>query len=169
MSMGTVNDYYETALFAVVKTLMRDYASKFFQDIASYIGAYYTDDEDDDIYGSELSDAGYYLRLLKDEVNEFVERNENGLITDLFVDEFKNMCVDEDVCNDILNGSSVTQSFLDNAIRRAKESYNIDESSKRDLAFAVLLFELSFDEISDCLYAEIEDRYDIVGEIKYWL
>lgn len=169
MSMGTVNDYYETALFAVVKTLMRDYASNFFQDIASYIEAYYTDDEYDDIYGSELSDAGYYLRLLKDEVKEFVEENDNELITGLFVDEFKNMCADEDVCNDILNGSSVTQSYLDNIIRRAKESYNIDESSKRDLAFAVLLSELSFDEISDCLYAEIEDRYDIVGEIKYWL
>lgn len=166
MSMGTVNDYYETALFAVVKTLMCDYASKFFQDIASYIGAYYTDDEEVDI---ELPHAGYYLRLLKDEVTEFVEGNENGLITDLFVDEFKNMCADEDVCNDILNSSSVTQSFLDNTIRRAKESYNIDESSKRDLAFAVLLSELSFDEISECLYAEIEDRYDIVGEIKYWL
>ena len=159
--MGTVNDYYETALFAVVKTLMRDYASKFFQDIASYIGAYYTDEDDIESY--------YYLRLLKDTVNEFVERNENGLITDLFVDEFKNMCADEDVCNDILNGSSVTQSFLDNVIRRAKESYNIDESSKRDLAFAVLLSELSISELSDCLYAEIEDRYDIVGEIKYWL
>ena len=79
------------------------------------------------------------------------------------------ICADEDVCNDILNSSFVTQLFLDNAIRRAKESYNIDESSKRDLAFAVLLSELSFDEISECLYAEIEDRYDIVGEIKYWL
>ena len=165
-----VSEYYERALFVVVKTLMRDYASKFFQDIASYIGAYYTDDdEDDDIYGSELSDAGYYLRLLKDEVKEFVEGNETELITDLFVDEFKNMCADEDVCNDILNSSSVTQSFLDNVIRRAKESCNIDESSKRDLAFAVLLSELSFDEISECLYAEIEDRYDIVSEIKYWL
>ena len=161
MSMGTVNGYYETALFAVLKTLVRDYASKFFQDTASYIGAYYTDEDDIESY--------YYLRLLKDEVNEFVERNENGLITDLFVDEFKNMCADEDVCNDILNGSSVTQSFLDNAIRSAKESYNIDESSKCNLAVAVLLSELSFDEIQDCLYAEIEDRYDIVGEIKYWL
>ena len=164
MSMGTVNDYYETALFAVFKTLVRDYASKFFQDIASYIGAYYTDDdEEDDI------ESYYYLRLLKDEVKEFVEGNETELITGLFVDEFKNMCADEEVCNDILNSSSVTQSYLDNVIRRAKESYNIDESSKRDLAFAVLLSELSFDEISDCLYAEIEDRYDIVGEIKYWL
>ena len=161
MSMGTVNDYYETALFAVLKTLMRDYASKFFQDTASYIGAYYTDEDDIESY--------YYLRLLKDAVNEFVEENDNGLITDSFVNEFKNMCADEDVCNDILNSSSVTQSFLDNVIRRAKESYNIDESSKRDLAFAVLLSELSFDEISECLYAEIEDRYDIVGEIKYWL
>ena len=169
MSMGTVSDYYETALFAVVKTLMCDYASKFFQDVASYIGAYYTDDDEDDIYGSELSDVGYYLRLLKDEVTEFVERNENGLIADLFVDAFRNMCLDEDVCDDILNAISVTQSYLDDAIRRAKESYNIDESSKCDLAFAVLLSELSFDEISDCLYEEIEDRYDIVGEIKYWL
>ena len=33
-----VSEYYEKALFAVSKTLMRDYASKFFQDIASYIG-----------------------------------------------------------------------------------------------------------------------------------
>ena len=162
-----ISEYYEKALFAVVKTLMRDYASKFFQDIASYVGAYYTDDEEEvDI---ELPDAGYYLRLLKDEVTEFVEGNETELITDLFVDEFKTICNNEDACDEILNDSLVTQSFLDYAVRHAKVSYNIDESSKHDLAFAVLLTELSFDEISECLYAEIEDRYDIVGEIKYWL
>ena len=162
-----VSEYYEKALFAVVKTLMRDYASKFFQDIASYVGVYYTDDEEGvDI---ELSDAGYYLRLLKDEVTEFVEGNETELITDLFVNEFKTICNDKDACNDILNDSLVTQSFLDYAVRHAKVSYNIDESSKLDLVFAVLLSELSISELSDCLYAEIEDRYDIVGEIKYWL
>ena len=169
MSMGMVNEYYEKALFAVSKTLMRDYASKFFQDIASYIGAYYTYDEDDDIYGGDLSDAGYYLRLLKDEVAEFVEGNETELITDLFVTEFKTICTDEDVCNEILNDSLVNKSFLDYAVRHAKVSHNIDESSKRDLAFAVLLSELSISEIAECLYTEIEDRYDIVGEIKYWL
>ena len=164
-----VNEYYEKALFAVSKTLMRNYASKFFQDIASYIGAYYTYDEDDDIYGGDLSDAGYYLRLLKDEVAEFVEGNETELITDLFVAEFKKMCNDEDVCNEILNDSLVNKSFLDYAVRHAKVSHNIDESSKRDLAFAVLLSELSFDEIPECLYAEIEEKCDIVSEIKYWL
>ena len=162
-----VREYYEKALFAVVKTLMRDYASKFFRDIASYVGAYYTDDDEEvDI---ELPDAGYYLRLLKDEVTEFVEGNETELITDLFVDEFKNICIDKDACNEILNDSLVTQSFLEYAVRHAKVSYNIDESSKCDLAFAVLLSELSFDEIPECLCEEIEDRYDIVGEIKYWL
>lgn len=164
-----VSEYYEKALFAVSKTLMRDYASKFFQDIASYIGAYYTYDEDDDIYGGDLSDAGYYLRLLKDEVTEFVEGNGTELITDLFVTEFKTICTDEDACNKILNDSLVNKSFLDYAVRHAKVSYNIDESSKRDLVFAVLLSELSISELSECLYAEIEDKYDIVGEIKYWL
>ena len=162
-----VSEYYEKALFAVVKTLMREYASKFFQDITSYVGVYYTDDEEEvDI---ELPDAGYYLRLLKDEVTEFVEGNETELITVLFVDEFKTICNDKDACNEILNDSLVTQSFLDYAVRHAKVSYNIDESSKRDLAFAVLLSELSISEISECLCEEIEDRYDIVSEIKYWL
>ena len=162
-----VSEYYEKALFAVSKTLMRDYASKFFQDIASYIGVYYTDDEEEvDI---ELPDAGYYLRLLKDEVTEFVEGNETELITDLFVDEFKNICTDEDVCNEILNDSLVTQSFLDYAVRHAKVSHDIDESSKCDLSFAVLLSELSVSELSEYLYGEIEDKYDIVGEIRYWL
>ena len=168
--MRMVSEYYEKALFAVSKTLMREYASKFFQDIASYIGAYYTyDDEDDVVYGGDLLDAGYYLRLLKDEVAEFVEGNETELITDLFVTEFKNICTDENACNEILNDSLVTQSFLDYAVRHAKVSHNIDESSKRDLAFAVLLSELSISELSECLYAEIEDNYDIVNEIKYWL
>ena len=164
-----VSEYYEKALFAVSKTLMREYASKFFQDIASYIGAYYTYDEDDDIYGGDLLDAGYYLRLLKDEVTEFVEGNETELITDLFVNEFKTICNNEDACNEILNDSLVTQSFLDYAVRHAKVSHDIDESSKCDLAFAVLLSELSMSEIAECLYTEIEDNYDIVGEIKYWL
>ena len=164
-----VSEYYEKALFAVSKTLMREYASKFFQDIASYIGAYYTYDEDDDIYGGDLLDAGYYLRLLKDEVTEFVEGNETELITDLFVNEFKTICNNEDACNEILNDSLVTQSFLDYAVRHAQVSHDIDESSKCDLAFAVLLSELSMSEIAECLYTEIEDNYDIVGEIKYWL
>ena len=72
--------------------------------VYDYIGAYYTyDDEDDDIYGGDLSDVDYYLRLLKDEVTEFVEGNETELITDLFVDEFKTICTDENACNEILN------------------------------------------------------------------
>ena len=165
--MRMVSEYYEKALFAVSKTLMREYASKFFQDIASYIGAYYTyDDEDDVVYGGDLLDAGYYLRLLKDEVAEFVEGNETELITDLFVTEFKNICTDENACNEILNDSLVTQSFLDYAVRHAKVSHNIDESSKQDLAFAVLLSELSFAGIPEYLYEDIEGNYDVIDEIQ---
>lgn len=77
--MGTLSEYYGDVLLAVTNTLMRDYASEIFQNIANDLGAYYTEDE------IELLDEDDYLRLLNDAVNEFVGENELGLITDLFV------------------------------------------------------------------------------------
>lgn len=74
-------------------------------------------------------------------------------------------CIDEDVCDEILSDSIITQSYLDYAVRHAKESYDIDETSKCDLAFAVLVSELSFDGIPEYLYEDIEDNYDVVDEI----
>ena len=157
--MGTLSEYYGDALLAVTNTLMRDYASEIFQNIANDLGAYYTEDE------IELLDEDDYLRLLNDAVNEFVGENELGLITDLFVEEFENTCIDEDICDEILSDSIITQSYLDYAVRHAKESYDIDETSKCDLAFAVLVSELSFAGIPEYLYEDIEDNYDIVDEI----
>lgn len=158
--MGTISEYNGDALFAVLKTLWHDYAFEIFQNIANDLGAYYTEDE------IELLDEDDYLRLLADAVEEFVGENELGLITDLFVDEFENMCIDEDVCDDILSDNYVTPKLLERAVSNAKESYNIDESSKCDLAFAVLLYEMSFIGIPVYLYEDIEDNYDVVDEIK---
>ena len=157
--MGTLSEHYGDVLLSVLNTLMRDYASEIFQNIANDLGAYYTEDE------IELLDEDDYLRLLNDAVAEFVGQNEIGLITDLFVDEFETICIDEDVCDDILSDNIITQSYLDYAVRHAKDSYNIDESSKCDLAFAVLLSELSFYGIPEYLCEDIEDNYDVIGEI----
>lgn len=161
--MGTLSEYYGDALSAVLKTLLDGYASEIVQDIADYLGAYYTEEELDD---KELTDENFYHRLLLDAVYEFVGRNEIGLLTDLFVDEFENICIDEDACDDILNDNSITQSYLDYAVRHAKESYNIDEDSKCDLAFAVLVSELSFAGLPEYLFEDIENKYDIADEIK---
>lgn len=158
--MGTLSEYYGDALLAVINTLMREYASEIFQNIANDLGAYYTEDE------IELLDEDDYLRLLDDAVNEFIGENELGLITDLFVEEFENTCFDEDVCDEILSDNIITQSYLDYAVRHAKESYDIDETSKCDLAFAVLVSELSFAGIPEYLYEDIEDNYDVVDEIQ---
>lgn len=158
--MGTLSEYYGDALLAVTNTLMRDYASEIFQNIANDLGAYYTEDE------IELLDEDDYLRLLNDAVNEFVGENELGLITDLFVEEFENTCIDEDVCDEILSDGIITQSYLDYAVRHAKESYDIDETSKCDLAFAVLVSELSFAGIPEYLYEDIEGNYDVIDEIQ---
>lgn len=163
ISMGTLSEYYGDALSAVLKTLLDGYASEIVQDIADYLGAYYTEEELDDM---ESTDEDFYHRLLLDAVNEFVGENEIGLLTDLFVDEFENICIDEDVCDDILNDNSITQSYLDYAVRHAKESYNIDEDSKCDLAFAVLVSELSFAGLPEYLFEDIENKYDIADEIK---
>ena len=157
--MGTLSAYYGDALLAVVNTLMREYASEIFQNIANDLGAYYTEDE------IELLDEDDYLRLLNDAVIEFVGENELGLITDLFVEEFENTCIDEDTCDEILNDNIITPLYLDYAVRHAKESYDIDETSKCDLAFAVLVSELSFAGIPEYLYEDIEDNYDVIGEI----
>lgn len=158
--MGTLSEYYGDALLAVINILMRDYASEIFQNIANDLGAYYTEEE------IELLDEDDYLKLLDDAVNEFVGENELGLITDLFVEEFENTCIDEDVCDEILSDNIITQSYLDYAVRHAKESYDIDETSKCDLAFAVLVSELSFAGIPEYLYEDIEDNYDVVDEIQ---
>ena len=158
--MGTLSEYYGDALLAVTNTLMRDYASEIFQNIANDLGAYYTEDE------IELLDEDDYLRLLNDAINEFVGENELGLITDLFVEEFENTCIDEDVCDEILSDGIITQSYLDYAVRHAKESYDIDETSKCDLAFAVLVSELSFAGIPEYLYEDIEGNYDVIDEIQ---
>ena len=160
MSMGTLSEYYEDALFAVLNILTQYYASEIFQNVANDLGAYSTEEE------IELLDEEDYLRLLNDAVTEFVGENELGLITDLFVEEFENTCIDEDACDDILNDNIITQSYLDYAIRHAKESYDIDETSKCDLAFAVLVSELSFSGIPEYLYENIEDNFDVVDEIK---
>lgn len=159
MNMKSLIEYYTDAFFAVIYTLVRDYASEIFQNVANDLGAYYTEDE------IELLDDEDYLRLLRDAVDEFVGKNELGLITDLFVDEFENMCIDEDVCNDILSDKSITQSYLNYAVHRAKKSYNIDESSKCDLAFALLLSDVSFSGIPEYVCEDIEDNYDVIGEI----
>lgn len=158
--MGTLSEYYGDALLAVTNTLMREYASEIFQNIANDLGAYYTEDE------IELLDEDDYLRLLNDAINEFVGENELGLITDLFVEEFENTCIDEDVCDEILSDGIITQSYLDYAVRHAKESYDIDETSKCDLAFAVLVSELSFAGIPEYLYEDIEGNYDVIDEIQ---
>ena len=160
MSMGTLSEYYEDALFAVLNILTQYYASEIFQNVSNDLGAYSTEEE------IELLDEEDYLRLLNDAVTEFVGENELGLITDLFVEEFENTCIDEDACDDILNDNIITQSYLDYAIRHAKESYDIDETSKCDLAFAVLVSELSFSGIPEYLYENIEDNFDVVDEIK---
>ena len=158
--MGTLSEYYGDALLAVINTLMREYAYEIFQNIANDLGAYSTEEE------IEMLDEDDYLRLLDDAVNEFVGENELGLITDLFVEEFENTCIDEDACDDILNDNIITQSYLDYAVRHAKESYDIDETSKCDLAFAVLVSELSFAGIPEYVCEDIEDNYDVISEIK---
>ena len=160
MNMKSLIEYYTDAFFAVLHTLVRDYASEIFQNVANELGAYYTEDE------IELLDEEDYLRLLQDAVDEFVGENELGLITDLFVEEFENTCIDEDVCDDILSDKSITKSYLDYAVHHAKKSYTIDESSKCDLAFALLLSDMSFSGIPEYVCEDIEDNYDIVGEIQ---
>ena len=156
MSMRTLSDYFGDAFFAVINTLVRDYAFEIFQTTARYIRGSY-------VNGIGFMDEDGYLRLLKEVVKEFVKKYEDGLITDLFVEEFENICNDEKACDDIINDNR--QGYIDYAVYCAKKSYNIDESSKCDIAFALLLTGFSADVIPEYLYEGIENKYDVIDEI----